>query len=64
MCHRAGWIFVTSPGAVTPFHMDDEHNFILQIAGRKRLYVWDPQDRSVVSDLGQELFHARHSRDS
>ena len=63
MCHRAGWIFVTSPGAVTPFHMDDEHNFILQIAGRKRLYVWDPQDRSVVSDLGQELFHARHSRE-
>jgi hypothetical protein len=63
MCYRAGWIFVTSPGAVTPFHMDNEHNFILQIAGRKRLYVWDPLDRSVVSELGLEQFHARHSRD-
>ena len=33
MCYRAGWIFVSSPGAVTPFHIDHEHNFILQIRG-------------------------------
>lgn len=63
MCYRAGWIFVTSPRAITPFHMDTEHNFILQVAGRKRLYVWDPLDRFVVSDLGQERFHAHHSRE-
>ncbi len=49
MCYRAGWIFVSSPNAVTPFHMDHEHNFILQIRGTKRLYVWDPFDREVVS---------------
>ena len=63
MCYRAGWIFVTSPNAVTPFHMDHEHNFILQIRGTKRLYTWDPFDREVVSERAQELFHDKHSRE-
>lgn len=63
MCYRAGWIFVSSPDAVTPFHMDHEHNFILQIRGTKRLYTWDPFDRVVVSERGQELFHDQHSRE-
>jgi hypothetical protein len=63
MCFRGGWIFVSSPGAVTPFHIDHEHNFILQIAGRKRLYVWDPFDREVVSEQAQELFHDQNSRE-
>jgi hypothetical protein len=62
MCFRAGWIFVTSPGTITPFHIDHEHNFILQIAGRKRLYTWDPFDRSTVSEQALELFHDSHSR--
>ena len=63
MCYRAGWIFVSSPNTVTPFHMDHEHNFILQISGRKRLYTWDPLDRIVVSERAQELFHDQHSRE-
>lgn len=63
MCYRAGWIFVSSPNAVTPFHMDHEHNFILQIRGTKKLYTWDPFDRVVVSERGQELFHDAHSRE-
>ena len=63
MCYRAGWIFVSSPGAVTPFHIDHEHNIILQIRGTKRLYTWDPFDREVVSERAQELFHDRHSRE-
>jgi hypothetical protein len=63
MCYRAGWIFVSSPNAVTPFHMDHEHNFIMQIRGTKRLYTWDPFDRVVVSERAQELFHDEHSRE-
>lgn len=62
MCFRGGWIFVTSPGTVTPFHIDHEHNFILQIRGTKRLYAWDPFDRVVVSEEAQECFHDQHSR--
>jgi hypothetical protein len=63
MCYRAGWIFVSSPNAVTPFHIDHEHNFIVQIRGTKRLYTWDPFDREVVSERAQELFHDQHSRE-
>ena len=63
MCFRGGWIFLSSPGAITPFHIDHEHNFILQIAGRKRVYVWDPFDREVVSERAQEQFHDAHSRE-
>lgn len=63
MCFRAGWIFVSSPGAVTPFHIDHEHNFIVQIRGKKRLYTWDHRDRIAVPERGQERFHDEHSRD-
>jgi hypothetical protein len=63
MCYRGGWIFVTSPKTVTPFHMDKEHNFILQIRGRKRVYVWDSSDTVAVSEQAREQFHLRHSRD-
>lgn len=63
MCYRAGWIFITSPGAVTPFHMDKEHNFILQLRGHKRLYVWDHRDTAAVSEHARDRFHRTHSRE-
>lgn len=63
MCHRAGWIFVTSPNAVTPYHLDHEHNFILQVQGEKTIHVFDPLDRSITSDRALELFHMQHSRE-
>jgi hypothetical protein len=63
MCYRGGWIFVTSPNTVTPFHMDKEHNFLVQIHGRKRIYVWDHRDRVAVPEAARDLFHDRHSRE-
>lgn len=63
MSYRGGWIFVTSPNTVTPFHIDKEHNFILQIQGRKTIYVWEPDDEVVVSQIARDRFHARHDRD-
>ncbi|MDB5300392.1 MAG: Cupin superfamily protein [Phycisphaerales bacterium] len=50
---RAGAIFISSPGSVTPYHMDHETNFLLQIRGTKFLNVFDPTDRSLLSE--QEL---------
>ena len=63
MFGRAGWIFVASPNAVTPYHMDHEHNFILQCVGKKKLHVWNPLDRDVVTERSLELFHAKLSRE-
>ena len=63
MSYRGGWIFISSPNTITPFHFDKEHNFILQIYGRKTVYVWDPDDYVVISQLARDRFHARHDRD-
>lgn len=54
---RLGFIFVTSPDAVTPFHMDPEHNILMQIAGTKRFHLY-PADRGLVSDEQHELYHS------
>ncbi|RDI97035.1 cupin [Dyella solisilvae] len=43
-----GFIFISAPPSVTPFHIDRENNFWLQLHGRKTLSVWDPDDRNTV----------------
>jgi hypothetical protein len=58
MCRREGFVFISSPDAVTPFHMDPEQNFLLQIAGRKQVHQWDRQDRVVVREDDLERFFA------
>jgi hypothetical protein len=42
MKRRRGFIFITSPGSVTPFHFDQEYNFLLQIRGSKTVHVFPP----------------------
>jgi len=39
VCGWSGYIFVTSPGATTPMHLDPEHSFLLQVRGTKRIFV-------------------------
>jgi len=51
------FIFVSSPGSVTPYHMDPEHNFLLQIRGWKEVSLFDGRDRSVLSEVELERFH-------
>lgn len=43
-----GFIFISAPPSVTPFHIDRENNFWLQVQGRKVMNVWDNTDRHVV----------------
>jgi len=56
MSQKHGFIFVSSPDAVTPYHMDPEENFLLQIEGRKTMHVFDPSDRAVLSEQEIERF--------
>jgi hypothetical protein len=58
MIRREGFIFLSSPGAVTPFHLDPEHNFLLQIRGAKTVSMWDRDDRFVLPDAELEKFYA------
>ena len=49
-CMQAAFVFVSSPSAVTPYHMDPEHNFLLQVRGTKLMAVFDRADRTAVSE--------------
>ena len=55
---RAAFIFVSSPRAVTPYHIDPEHNFLLQIRGRKTMNVFPESDRSLITEQELESFYA------
>lgn len=56
MFKREGFIFITSPGSVTPFHADPEHNFLLQIRGTKTASLFDVSDRTIVSEEALESY--------
>lgn len=47
------FVILSSPAAVTPYHIDPEHNFLLQIRGKKRVTVFD---RGLVADEQLERF--------
>jgi len=48
------FMFIASPPTVTPFHIDRENNFNVQVMGRKHLRVWLPDDRLAVPDVAIE----------
>ena len=57
MLKREGFIFISSPGAVTPFHFDPEHNILLQLRGRKTMTVFPAADEAIVPGAAHESFH-------
>lgn len=57
MTQREAFIFISSPGSVTPFHIDPENNFLLQIRGEKEVTLFDSQDRTVLSERDIEGFY-------
>jgi hypothetical protein len=42
-------IFITSPGRITPYHMDGETNFLAQIHGTKMVYIYDGKNPNVLT---------------
>jgi hypothetical protein len=43
------YIFISARGSVTPYHMDREMNFLLQVRGTKTARLWNPSDDAVMS---------------
>ncbi|MFM9851664.1 MAG: cupin-like domain-containing protein [Sphingomonadaceae bacterium] len=52
-----GFVFISSPGAVTPFHFDPEHNILMQIRGHKVMTVFPPENETFAPPLAHEAFH-------
>jgi hypothetical protein len=49
-------VFITSPKRLTPYHIDRECSWLLQIAGQKQLHVFDPDDRVVTPEEELEAY--------
>ncbi|MCA9079703.1 MAG: cupin-like domain-containing protein [Planctomycetaceae bacterium] len=62
MTQAQGFIFVTSPGSVTPYHIDPEHNFLLQIRGAKHIHLYDGNDRTLLDEVHLERFYSDEHR--
>lgn len=52
-----GFIFVSSPGSITPFHFDPEHNILLQLRGTKVMNVWPAGDERFAHRREHERYH-------
>jgi hypothetical protein len=55
---REGFIFVSSPGATTPYHIDPEWNFLLQVRGSKHINVFPTDDREILTEESLERFYS------
>ena len=61
IAYRVGYVFISAPNQTTPYHMDPEINFLLQIRGQKTFNVLPGDDRSILSEEDIELFYSgRH----
>lgn len=52
------FVFISSPGAVTPFHIDEEHNILIQVEGSKTFTIYSQDDRDLASQTDLEAFHS------
>lgn len=63
MLRPQGFIFISSPNAVTPFHFDPEHNILLQLRGRKVMTQFPAGDTRFVANTFHEEYHSGGPRE-
>jgi hypothetical protein len=57
MLRPQGYIFISSPNAVTPYHFDPEHNILLQLRGSKTMTQFPAGDVRYAPDETHEGYH-------
>ena len=63
MLKTQGFIFITSPNGVTPYHFDPEHNILLQIRGSKVMTQFPAGDATYAPDEVHETYHTGGGRE-
>ncbi|WP_373486495.1 cupin-like domain-containing protein [Blastomonas sp.] len=58
MLRPEGFIFVSSPGSMTPYHFDPEHNILLQLRGHKTMTVFPAGDPRFAPPEAYEAYHS------
>jgi hypothetical protein len=56
------WLFIASPGAITPFHCDRYSNFVMQFRGSKEIAIFEPWNDDVISPADCEGWVTRTDR--
>jgi hypothetical protein len=62
MLQLEGFIFVSSPAAVTPFHFDPEYNILCQLRGSKTINVFPADDPQIATPTFHEDYHSGGQR--
>ncbi len=57
MLNLVGFIFISSPNAVTPFHSDPEYNILLQTRGQKTMTLFSGFDEDILPPQFHEVYH-------
>lgn len=55
-----GYLFVSSPNSTTPFHLDGEDNFFVQIHGEKTFAIFDNRDGAIADNAQVEHCTTKH----
>lgn len=63
MLKPQGFVFVTSPNGVTPYHFDPEHNILLQLTGSKVMTMFPAGDPRYAPDETHETYHTGGGRE-
>ena len=63
MMKTQGFVFVSSPNAVTPYHFDPEHNILLQLVGEKAMTVFPAGVSRFAPDRVHETYHTGGGRE-
>lgn len=63
MLKLQGFIFITSPNGVTPYHFDPEHNILLQVRGSKVMTQFPAGNARYAPDEVHETYHTGGGRE-
>lgn len=63
MLRPQGFLFISSPHAVTPYHFDPEHNILLQLQGSKVMTQFPAGDAFYAPDSTHEAYHTGGGRE-
>lgn len=63
MLKPQGFVFITSPNGITPYHFDPEHNILLQLMGSKVMTMFPAGDARYAPDETHETYHTGGGRE-
>ena len=63
MLKTQAFVFISSPGSMTPYHFDPEHNILLQVRGSKVMTQFPAGDPRFAPDSVHETYHIGGGRE-